>query len=117
MTSVLLDYVLGNRHAHMKNSVKNSVPTRDRRGRLSGGNPGNRGGKKGRSGRPPNEFRAWALTMRDTVVQGAVEEILQNPNHRDRFRAIEFIAKHASEAETTLTHDQVSELVDQAAIR
>lgn len=115
MISVPLDYLLGNRQAHMKNSVKNSVPTRDRRGRLSGGNPGNKGGRKGRSGRPPAEFRAWALTMRDTVVQGAVEEILKNPGHKDRFRAIEFIAKHASEAETTLTDDEVLALAEQQA--
>jgi hypothetical protein len=32
-------------------------PFRDKRGRLTGGNPGNSGGKKGRSGRPNRKAR------------------------------------------------------------
>ena len=53
------------------------------------------------------------MALRDKRVRKVVEEILKDQKHRDRFRAIEFVAKYAGEAETILTGEQVMELARQ----
>ncbi len=51
--------------------------------------------------------------MRDTQVRRVVEDILADATHRDLFRAVEFVAKFASEAEAVLTAEQAEELASQ----
>lgn len=87
--------------------MKYSAPQRDAKGRLRGGNPGNTGGKKGRSGRPCAEFREWALSLRDTTVRQVIEQILRDSRHRDRFKAIEFVARWAADGERVVTVSQL----------
>lgn len=93
----------------MKNTAPKAIPQRDSRGRFTDGNPGNTGGKKGRSGRRPADFRGWVLAARDKHVRKVVEEILRDPTHRDRFRAVEFVTRCAGEVEKTLTGDEIAE--------
>ena len=95
-----------------KNSAKNSGPRRDARGRLRGGNPGNSGGKKGRSGRPKQAFRHWALNLRNNRVVEIIEEILDDPDHRDVFKAIDYVSRYAGERERLLTVPECQALMD-----
>ena len=44
-----------------------------------------------------------------------MEGILRNPRHRDRFRAVEFVAKHAEQAEGNLSAVQATELARRLA--
>lgn len=53
--------------AAAQNSDENTAgPKRDKRGRVSGGNPGNTGGKKGRSGRKPGPFKDLVARLRQS---------------------------------------------------
>lgn len=74
--------ILERRRGAKKNSVKNSGPQRDERGRLHGGNPGNRGGQKGRSGRRPEEFKRWCGNqLHDQGKRQAIMRVLRDANH------------------------------------
>lgn len=76
-------------------SDKPKGPTRDARGRVSGGNPGNSGGKKGRSGRKPGPFKAMLAEIRDSAeFADALERAALDPNGRNFGAAVKVITDY-----------------------
>lgn len=97
-----------------KNTVQNTGPQRDARGRVFGGNPGNSGGKKGRSGRKPAAWKeacevalqeAEAIPVLKKIIVGEYAEVVgttkdgrpiyESIKPSDRIGAVKFLAGYA----------------------
>jgi len=103
----------------VENSVQNSGPQRDERGRLRGGNPGNKGG-----GRPPAEIRQRCADGFYRHI-GKAEAILnaKDASNADKIRALDVLGKYAGLQKVEHEHtrkvyrEAVDEVRRQAGLR